>query len=382
MAHKILMPRLTDTMHEGQITFWYKKEGDTVSKGEDLFGVETDKAVVDVEAGETGFLLKIVTNEGEFARVGDIVAVIGEKGEDVASLINKPETKSLKSTKTAIEQPQSGKSRVKASPVAKRKAKELNVNLTLVTGTGPDGLITKKNLDDYLKESSVVSPPGRSEDDIEQRIPLKGVLKVMAEKMTRSANIPQATTFAEVDVSDLVSLSKEHSIKITPIIICAVVEALKEARIINSSLEGDEIVVWRHLNIGVSISTPRGLIVPVIHHAETLGVHQIAEELKGLSQKARENRLSLDEVSQASFTVTNSGVFGSLFFTPRVNPPESAIMGVGKTMKQPVVRDDQIVIRSIMMISLSYDHRIIAGESAVGFLQDVKRLLETPDELL
>jgi 2-oxoglutarate dehydrogenase E2 component (dihydrolipoamide succinyltransferase) len=146
----------------------------------------------------------------------------------------------------------------------------------------------------------------------------------------------------------------------------------------NASLDGPEVVIKRYFNIGVSVATPRGLIVPVIHNAEGKDIHRLSDELAGLAEKARENRLSLDDISGGTFTVTNSGVFGSLFFTPRINPPESAILGMGKIMKQPVVRDDTIALRSMMFLCLSYDHRIIDGEQAVKFLQEVKKNLESP----
>jgi len=382
MAHLILMPRLTDTMHEGEINYWYKEEGDSVSKGDDLFAVETDKAVIDVEAGESGILLRIFPKLGESVKVGDVVVIIGKKGEDITSLLPKANEQQSDFDDRPIEKNEKKKSAIIASPVAKRMAKELNIDLALVTGTGQDGLITKKNLETFLDERkghTNIECPVR---EIEERIPIKGVLKAMAEKMTMSANIPQATTFAEVDVSDLVDLSKEHSIKITPFIIKATKDSLLENRKLNSTLNRDEIILWRQVNLGVSVSTPRGLVVPVIKQAEKLSLHQIGEELASLAKKAVDNRLTLDDVSHSTFTITNSGVFGSLFFTPRINPPESAILGVGKIMKQPVVRDEQVVIRSMMILSLSYDHRIIDGKTAVTFLQNLKSRLEDPIHLL
>ena len=203
----------------------------------------------------------------------------------------------------------------------------------------------------------------------------------MYERMTLSTAIPQVTTVAETDATDLLALSKAKGISITTFIVRAVVEGLKRFPQINSSLDGRTVVRKGYFNIGVSVATPRGLIVPVLHNAEGKDLTQLAAELKELAAKAREGRLSLEDISGGTFTMTNSGVFGSLFFTPRISPPESAILGMGKIMKQPVVRDDQIVIRSMIYLSLTYDHRHIDGETAVTFLQEVKKALQDPGNL-
>jgi len=205
----------------------------------------------------------------------------------------------------------------------------------------------------------------------------------MAERMAQSSHeTARVTTMAETDFTDLQKLSKEKSITITSFVVRAVVQALKDFPVINSSLEKDTVVVKKYYNVGVSVASPRGLIVLVLHNTERMNLQQISERLGSLAQKARESRLSLEEISGGTFTVTNSGVFGSLFFTPMINFPESAILGMGKIMKQPVVRGDQIVIRSMMYLSLSYDHRVIDGEAAVSFLQKVKKGLESPLGLL
>ena len=207
----------------------------------------------------------------------------------------------------------------------------------------------------------------------------------MYERMTLSASIPQVTTVAETDATDLLALSKAKGISVTTFIVRAVVEGLKLFPQINSSLDGRTVVRKGYFNIGVSVATPRGLIVPVLHNAEGKDLSRLAAELKGLAAKAREGKLGLEDITGGTFTITNSGVFGSLFFTPRINAPESAILGMGKIMKQPVVRpvagEDQIVIRSMIYLSLTYDHRHIDGETAVTFLQEVKKALQDPANL-
>jgi pyruvate/2-oxoglutarate dehydrogenase complex dihydrolipoamide acyltransferase (E2) component len=382
MAVKILMPRLTDTMLEGVISDWLKKEGDDVREGEALYIVETDKASVEVTSSATGVLLKILVQQGEAMEVGGTVAIIGERSEDVSALLGPapspmPKIKEEEHTREA----QEPHGKVLASPAAKRKAKEANIDLRQVRGSGEEGLITEKDLLAYL-ETLQTAPPPSAKYGPEESIPLTGITKIMCERMTLSAAIPQVTTVAETDATDLLELSREKEISITSFIVRAVIEGLKLYPLMNSSLEGDRIIRKAYYNIGVSVATPRGLIVPVLHHAESKGLSQLAVELRELATKARESRLGIEDVSGGTFTVTNSGVFGSLFFTPRINPPESAILGMGKIMKQPVVRDDQIVIRSMIYLSLTYDHRHIDGKTAVTFLQEVKKALETPSILL
>lgn len=380
MAVEILLPRLTDTMHQGMISYWYKKEGEFVQEGEPLFVVETDKASVEVNSSATGVLLKIFVKEGESVDVGGRVAIIGEREEDIQSLLTmiKPKEEGKREVPLRAEEVPSVK--VKASPAAKRRAKEENVDLREVIGTGEYGLITEKDVMEYLKKGEVSETIRKYGP--EEIIPLEGVRKVMAERMALSATVPQVTTVAEADVSDLADLSRETSITITSFVVRAVVEGLKFYPLINASLDGEKIIVKKYYNIGVSVASPRGLIVPVLHNTENKEIYQLSRELVELAKKARENRLSVEEVSGRTFTVTNSGVFGSLFFTPRINPPESAVLGMGKIMKQPVVRNEEIAIRSMMYLGLSYDHRIIDGETAVKFLQEVKKFLESPRKFL
>ena len=381
MAVEIHLPRLTDTMLQGMISYWYKKEGEAVQQGEPLFVVETDKASVEVNASGTGVLLKVLVKEGESVGVGERVAIIGEGGEDIQPLLTV--VKPMEETKREVtSRAKEGPSiRIKASPAAKRRAKAENVDFKEVTGTGDGGLITEKDVTEYLEKKGKIADTFRKYGP-EERIPLEGVRKVMAERMALSREIPQVTTVAETDVSNLVELSRETSTTITSFVVRAVVEGLRLYPLINASLDGEEIILKKYYNIGVSVATPRGLIVPVLHNTESKDSDRISKELAELAQKAKENRLNLEEVSGGTFTVTNSGVFGSLFFTPRINPPESAILGMGKIMKQPVVDGEEITIRSMIYLSLSYDHRIIDGETAVKFLQEVKKALESPRSLV
>ncbi len=381
MAFQIRMPRLTDTMLEGMISDWLKQEGDFVKEGEPLFVVETDKASVEVHASATGVLLKILVQARESVAVDGIVAVVGEKGEDISSLRPAPQPSARGQMETISKAREGTSEKVKASPAAKRKAKEEKVDLKEVIGTGEDGLITEKDVTEYLRKKGAQGASSLRYGP-EEPVPLEGIRKVMAEKMAASAGIPQVTTFAETDATSLLELSRETSITITSFIVRAVVEGLRLYPFMNASLGEGKIILKKYYNIAVSVATPRGLIVPVLHNPESKNIRQLAQELNDLANKAKENRLGLEDVAGGTFTVTNSGVFGSLFFTPRINPPESAILGLGKIMKQPVVMGEEIAIRSMMHLCLSYDHRIIDGETAVKFLQEIKKTLESPRILL
>jgi len=387
MAVKVVMPRLTDTMLQGVISEWLKKEGDEVKEGEPLYAVETDKASVEVTSSATGVLLKIFVPQGDSVEVGGAVAIIGAQGEDFASLLA-PAAPARPQREEAARAAAGPSGRVLASPAAKRKAKELGIEIAQVRGTGEGGLITEKDLDAFVAASgapTAAASAAAAKYGPEERVPLSGITRAMYDRMTLSTAIPQVTTVAETDATDLLELSKAAGISITTFIVRAVVEGLKLFPQVNSSLDGRTVVRKGYFNIGVSVATPRGLIVPVLHNAEKKDLSQLAAELRELAAKAREGKLNLEDISGGTFTITNSGVFGSLFFTPRINAPESAILGMGKIMKQPVVRpvagEDQIVIRSMIYLSLTYDHRHIDGETAVTFLQEVKKALQAPGKL-
>ncbi len=392
MASHVTMPQFTDTMVSGIVSYWIKSEGDSISLDEPIAVIETDKATMEILSPQDGYLLKILAQEGESIDVGEPIAIIGEPGENIDSMLGeaaespaKPEQMDETGGSTA--------SRVTkiASPAAKRLASENNIDLDEIEGSGKDGLISAKDVKDYIKKRSESSPVierqekeakehfpgGHVEDEI---ISIKGIRAAMFESMTASAKIPQVTTVAQADMTEIALFSKETSVSITSFVVSAVVEALKKFPLINSRIEGDSIRLFKKMNIGVAVSTPNGLVVPVIKDAENKHVIRISKEISDLARKGREGRLSLDDLKERTFTVTNSGVFGSIFFTPRINPPEVAVLGIGKIVEQPVVLNGGIHIRAMMYLCLSYDHRVIDGETAVKFVQEIRMMLESPKE--
>jgi pyruvate dehydrogenase E2 component (dihydrolipoamide acetyltransferase) len=380
MAVEIFMPRLTDTMQEGIISYWYYQEGQSIKEGEPFFVVETDKAAVDVEACASGIVLKIFVEEGKSVLVGSRVAVIGEEGEDIKALLASSDSPlEAGQAEKSDTRPEPKRKKINASPAARKKAKAENIDLSLISGTGNAGMITTKDIELYLEQAQEKEPIEMASES-EERIVLKGIAKAMAEKMALTVDIPQVTTAAEVDATDLKKLSKQTKTTITSFVVWAVGQGLKNYPIINSSFDEDTVIVKNQFNIGVSVATPHGLVVPNIKNVKRKDIFAISRDLAELANKGRDNQLSIDDISDGTFTITNSGVFGSLFFTPRINPPESAILGMGKIIEQPVVVDGRIAIRAMMYLSLTYDHRVIDGENAVKFLQDVKKSLEAPGQ--
>ena len=381
MPVNVLMPQIDHFMTQGTILEWFKKDGEKVNKAEPIALVETQKVMVEVEAPTTGIFYKIHPVETT-VKVGETIALIAKSGETVK--INQKESKSLMSNKRKI---------VRASPLAKRLAKAYKIDLSQISGTGPEGLITKEDLLSY--QQSVVRTEGDrglSSVGEEEFIPLVSWRKTMAERMAFSMRtMAQITTFTEVDVTELRNLRKKlatsevlinHKISYTSFIVKAVVQALKIHPILNSSLKDDKIVVKKYINIGVAVSRKNGLIVIVLHNADHKSLIEISKSIENKANKARRDALLPQDVMGSTFTITNVGMFGTIMNTPIINPPESAILGVGAIQKKPVVINDKIVVRSMMFLCLTYDHRIIDGTPAIRFLQKVRRLLENPSSLL
>lgn len=383
----VLVPEVGEGVTEGNIVEWLKKDGETVKEGEPLLTIETQKVTFEITSPASG-VLRVLKPQGSTVKVSERIAMIEEVKEEVKEIeTKKEEARQEVATKLEAEKPEL--ERVRASPRARRLAREYQVDLTTVKGTGPNGLVTEEDVRAVIEAKAAPAT-----EEPEEVIPLAGWRKTMAEKMAQSKRTAaHITTFAEVDMTELVSLREkllpvvEEKAKLkltyTPFIIKAVAQALLEYPIVNSSLVGDRIVVKKYCNIGIAMAREKGgLIVPVMHHVEKMNLIEIAQKLEELTEKARAEKLSIEDVRGGTFTITNVGMLGVIFNTPIINTPESAILGVGAVVKRPVVVDDQIVIRHRMYLSLSYDHRVIDGLPAIRFLQRVRQLLENPYALL
>jgi pyruvate dehydrogenase E2 component (dihydrolipoamide acetyltransferase) len=369
------MPRLSLTMKEGTVIQWFKKEGDFVKKGEPLVEVLSEKVTYDVEAPASGVLRKILAEEGVDVPVAGTLGIITEPDEPLPEIEEAvtvaPPERTEEKAPVPEEITKKARERVIASPAAKRLAREHGIDLTKVKGSGPQGRIVEADVRRYLEETVPMAPRVR------EVIPLTGIRKTTAERVSISARTaPHSTITMEVDMSNAAELREKTGVSYTDILVKAVAKALEEHPLLNSTLQDDQIKIYEDINIGVAVATEKGLVVPVIRNADKKTLTQIASTLKELVEKAREGKLTREDLTGGTFTITNLGMYGVEVFIPIINPPEAAILGVGKVVEKPVIENKEIKIKPTMHLSLSFDHRIIDGAPAAKFLQEIKQTLE------
>jgi pyruvate dehydrogenase E2 component (dihydrolipoamide acetyltransferase) len=365
LVAKVVMPRLSLTMKEGTVGKWYKAEGDRVDKDEPLVEVLSEKATYDVEAPSSGILKKIVVCEGLDVPVNAVLAIITGEGEAL------PLGESLKEpteAETTLEE------RVVASPAAKRLAKELGIDLASVMGTGPGGRISEEDVENSVKGSGEFLPR------VKEVIALSGYRKTSAERLSRSfRTAPHSTVIMYADASRMKALHESDKISFTAILVNALAKALTKRPQVNSSFEDGKMKIFEDINIGIATATDHGLSVPIVRNADQQSLQQLETTIKQLTEKARQMKLEKKDTGGGTFTITNLGMFGVEFFLPIINPPEAAILAVGSIVEKPVVVNGELVVKPLMGLSLSYDHRIVDGAPAAEFLRLVKKLLEGGD---
>jgi len=377
MVTYVKMPKRTLTMEEGIVGKWYKKAGDEVRKGEPICEIETEKSVDELEAPESGILRKIIVPEGSVVKVNRAIAIIAEPDE----LLSEEEVPVEEVVK--IEKAEVGKreEKMKTSPIARKLAQEHGINLEEIRGTGPNGRIVKE---DVLKAIQKVERV--------KVVPLTRMRKVIKERLSYSLKTALHVPLTiEVDMTRAVELLTKsrpeiedvHNVRltITSILVKAVARALEGHPILNSRFENEQIVIPEDINIGVAVAIEKGLVVPVIHNANKKSIIEIAKKTKELAKKAREESLSTEESTGGTFTVSNLGMFGIDLFAPIINPPESAILGVGRVVKKPVILNGKIDAKSLMTLTLVFDHRIMDAVVAAKFLQTLKGILKNPNNL-
>lgn len=402
MAEAVLMPKLGMTMDKGTILRWLKKEGEPVQAGEPLLEVMTDKINIEVESEISGTLLKVYYPEEVEVPVNRVIAYIGEAGEAVPETTPDGEEAAPPPAESPDEgAPSAVREKVRATPSARKRARELGVPLERVPGTGPRGRVHRADVESYAaameeKKASPL-PPGKKESTVEeqpaQRIQMTGMRRAVARRMSESAsNAPHVTLFSEVDMGEAVRLrelllpdvEKETGFRLsyTELIMKAAAVALARHPWLNASLQEEAIVLHRAVHIGMAVDVPDGLVVPVVRHVERKGLSELVRECKTLADLARRGALSPDQIQGGTFTISNLGMYDVDGFTPIINPPESAILGVGRIVEKPVGDDGEIVLRPMMRLSLSFDHRIIDGAPAAAFLTDLKGILEQPYRMI
>jgi len=405
MSIEIKVPPLPESVTDATLVAWHKKPGESVARDENLVDLETDKVVLEVPAPASGTLAKILVQDGATVTAGDVLAVL-EEGE-VAATEAPSAAKSPPSAEEAVEvaEPDRGVA-PRLSPAVRRLLEEHDLDATIVPPSGKDGRITKSDVLAYLQSHSDENvAPGDPEPVVEselfstgpsrseQRVPMTRLRARIAERMVEAQQAAaMLTTFNEVDLTKVISLrkryrdefEKEHGVKLgfMSFFAKAAVEALKKFPVVNASVEGNDIIYHDYVDIGVAVSSERGLMVPVLRNVDHLSFAQVEKGINDLAVKAREGSISMEDLTGGTFTITNGGIFGSMLSTPILNPPQSAILGMHAIQERPMAVDGEVVIRPMMYLALTYDHRIIDGREAVQFLVSIKNSLEDPGRLL
>jgi pyruvate dehydrogenase E2 component (dihydrolipoamide acetyltransferase) len=450
MAVELRMLQMDQTMTKGKIGKWLVKEGDTVTQGQPLLEIETDKVVHEQESPADGVVAQLLAEEGNNVPVNALLAIIAAPGEEVERVevdttatqqaSDAPQQRATTPTISTQTEPQrttqtkaspaaqqlagklaidltqvkasgpggrilesdihryietrepitTGSTRLKASPLARRLAKEFGLDLTSIAGSGPDGRIVR---DDVLQASTEIpAQVFRTEPAASEVVELSGIRQIIAERMTMSVQTNASVTLhTEVDATSLVELRElfgeklqEQGVKLTytDLIVKIIANVLREHPRLNATLTDEGIHMLGDINIGVAVALEDGLVVPVVRNADKIGLASISEQIKNLAEKARNNQLTPGELQGGTFTLTNLGNFGVDAFTPIINPPECAILGVGRILKKPIVHNDEIAIRNMLTLSLTFDHRVVDGAPAAQFLQTVSQYIQNPYLLL
>ena len=399
----IVVPTLGESVSEATVAKWMKKAGDAVKKDETLVELETDKVSVEVSAPEAGVLSEIVAGEGQTVTIGALLGRMGGAGAQPAQSAPKAEAPkpAQEAPKSAAPQPQAASAGKQAPPSVQRIAAESGVDMSGVSGSGKDGRVTKADALAIIENRSAqrteapAHPPlqARVVGEQEERVPMTRIRKTIARRLKEAQNTAaMLTTFNEADMSAIMAarskykdnFERKHGVKLgfMSFFMKACIAALKEIPNVNAEIDGDDIIYKNFYDIGVAVGTDRGLVVPVVRDADHKSMAEIEKEIGELGLKARDGNLKLEDLQGATFTISNGGVYGSLMSTPILNAPQSGILGMHKIQERPVVVDKQIVIRPMMYLALSYDHRIVDGKEAVTFLVRVKEGLEDPERML
>jgi pyruvate dehydrogenase E2 component (dihydrolipoamide acetyltransferase) len=385
---EVLMPRLDPGMQSGKIVEWLKKEGETVQKGQPIVVIEGEKTTFEVEAPETGTLSKLLAAVGDDVQVSQPIAVIGGSGTGVVpsrpvEATPQPATRTMMPTEPLTVPGE----RAVASPAARRLAQEAGIDLSQVRGTGPGGRISREDVlaaaNQRRAVQSTVPVLKTRQPVVMKKMKLEGIRKVVAERLSFSErNTVPVTLTMEVDASKLVKLKDTEHVSFNSFVVKAVAKALEAYPMMNSSIEGDEITIYSDVNICVAINTDQGLVAPTIVNANRKPLKELNDEVSLLAEKAKSNRLTIEELTGGTFTITNLGACDVESFAPIINPPQCGILGLGRIAYKPYASGEQITTRPLTVLTLVFDHRIIDGLPAAKFLQAVKRNLEDPELLL
>ena len=401
MSIKIKAPTFPESVADGTIANWVKKEGDNVSQDDVIAEIETDKVVLEVIAQTDGRISKIIKDEGEIVQSSEVIGEFDELS-DISEVKEKIEEKVEEKVQDKKEQkkeepPDKTENVRKIGPAAFKIISEENIDSNEIKSSGKGNRITKADVINHMnsknEESSAVISSSFNDDRPEKRVPMSRLRSTIAKRLVSvKQETAMLTTFNEVDMLPIKELrskygtefEKEHGVKLgfMGFFVIAAVQALKKFPVVNASIDGDDIVYHGFQDIGVAVSTDRGLVVPVIKDADTKSLPEIEKSILEYSDKARNGKLSIDEMQGGTFTISNGGIFGSLLSTPILNAPQTAILGMHAIQERPVAINGEVVIRPMMYLAMSYDHRLLDGKEAVTFLVSIKEQLESPERLL
>ncbi|MCK5830949.1 MAG: 2-oxoglutarate dehydrogenase complex dihydrolipoyllysine-residue succinyltransferase [Methylococcales bacterium] len=402
MSFEILVPSLPESVSDATLATWHKKSGEFVNKNENLVDLETDKVVLEVPAPESGILSKILHQDGAIVVAGDVLAILEIQDTDEVPSVSTKDDQEETELPTHQDIP--------LSPAVRRLILEKNIDPQTISGTGKNNRLTKADILKHIEINQQADQPAQkmppatpievtntstppSSFRPEQRVPMTRLRAKVAERLLQAQqNAAMLTTFNEVNMKNVIDLrnqykdrfQQKHEIKLgfMSFFVKSSIEALKKFPAINASIDGNDIIYHGYYDMGIAVTTPRGLIVPVIKDADQLDFAGIEKSIFDYGTKAREGSLSYEDLTGGTFTITNGGIFGSMLSTPILNPPQCAILGMHAITERPVVENGEIVIRPIMYLALSYDHRLVDGKEAVQFLVTIKECLESPAHLL
>lgn len=398
MTIEVKVPSFPESVADGTLVTWHKQVGDVVEAEDILADVETDKVVFEVPAPADGVIESILIEEGATVLSGEVLATMGEAKAGATPAIKESASQATETETTAVE---SHNSDTHIAPAARKMIEENKLDANQIQGTGKGGTILKEDVINYMelgtRKASTATAVASSEtftgERPEKRVPMTRLRKRVAERLLESqSNAAILTTFNEVNMQPVMDLrakykdqfEKKHGTRLgfMSFFVKAVCEALKRFPEVNASIDGDDIVYHGYFDIGIAVGSPRGLVVPVLRNADQLSLAEIEAAIRDFGARAQEGKLSIDEMTGGTFSVTNGGVFGSLMSTPIINPPQSGILGMHKIQERPMAENGQVVIRPMMYLAHSYDHRIIDGRGAVLFLVAIKEMLEDPARML
>ena len=404
MAIEIKAPTFPESVADGTVATWHKQPGDAVKRDELIVDIETDKVVIEVLAEADGVLGQIIKNEGDTVLSNEVLGTLTEGGAAAPA-----PAASAPAAPAAAAAPAASADDQILSPAARKLAEENGIDPNSITGTGKGGRVTKEDVVaavEAKKNAPVTAPAAKpaapagdapvfaAGDRVEKRVPMTRLRAKIAERLVEAqSSMAMLTTFNEVDMTEVMALrskykdlfEKTHNgvrLGFMSFFVKAAVEALKRFPAVNASIDGNDIVYHGYQDIGVAVSSDRGLVVPVLRNAELMSLAEVENGIATFGKKAREGKLSIEEMTGGTFTITNGGTFGSMMSTPIVNPPQAAILGMHNIIQRPMAINGQVVIRPMMYLALSYDHRLIDGKEAVSFLVTIKNLLEDPARLL